>query len=307
MVILSRNIYIFVKVAETKNITETSRELFISQPAVSKAISLLEEELQVRLFVRDKKHGLLLTNAGEQILKTATQMMALEDQMYQYAFSEKNLITGTVKVGARPALTSTIFAVVLAQFQKDYPGITIHLIEDDSSKLNQMIEDRTVDFGLTFSPFGHLQHRDLFRDHPIAISREPFPDDAPFLLNNASEGVILCQSAKETIVNSLGIRAPSFSRCMIVKQPESVIRLVEKNCGIGILSKLVYHLDNSDLYVKKVSPDISLTVGITAVDFNELSPAAKLMVDRILNVFPAIDMAEPASEQTLVPATVNNL
>lgn len=55
---------VFVAAAEKMNITEAAKALFISQPAVSKTIKQLEDALQVRLFVRDKQKGIMLTDVG---------------------------------------------------------------------------------------------------------------------------------------------------------------------------------------------------------------------------------------------------
>ncbi|MCJ7986577.1 LysR family transcriptional regulator [Priestia sp. OVL9] len=55
MVMNMNNLELFMKVAEKMSVTEASRELFISQPAVSKAVKNLETYLNIKLFIRDKK------------------------------------------------------------------------------------------------------------------------------------------------------------------------------------------------------------------------------------------------------------
>ncbi|MCD7811294.1 MAG: LysR family transcriptional regulator [Ruminococcus sp.] len=62
---INNNLKVFVKVAENLSITETAKELYISQPAVSNAIKNLEKELSLKLFHRDKRVGLHLTDGGE--------------------------------------------------------------------------------------------------------------------------------------------------------------------------------------------------------------------------------------------------
>lgn len=68
MIMLNHNLRIFIRVAEKGSITETANELYISQPAVSKAIKILEDELNLKLFHRDKRKGLILTDIGHEIL-----------------------------------------------------------------------------------------------------------------------------------------------------------------------------------------------------------------------------------------------
>lgn len=80
---LNHNLRIFLKIAELGSVTEVAEELYISQPAVSKALRNLEEELKLKLFYRDRRKGLILTDSGREILLIARQMEELEERMYQ--------------------------------------------------------------------------------------------------------------------------------------------------------------------------------------------------------------------------------
>lgn len=78
-------INIFITVASTKSFTETATEMYISQPSISKAIHNLESELQVKLFVRDRKQGLSLTDSGQRILKIAKELSRNEATLFSWA------------------------------------------------------------------------------------------------------------------------------------------------------------------------------------------------------------------------------
>lgn len=75
---MNRNLEIFIKVAECGSITRVAKMLYITQPAVSNAISKLETELKVKLFFRDKRNGLLLTDVGQKIYLLAKQIEDLD-------------------------------------------------------------------------------------------------------------------------------------------------------------------------------------------------------------------------------------
>ena len=85
MIMLNNNLHIFIIAAETGSLTETAKKLYISQPAVSQAIRKLEEELNVKLFIRNKRSSLVLTDVGREILTLANQMYELENRLYQRA------------------------------------------------------------------------------------------------------------------------------------------------------------------------------------------------------------------------------
>lgn len=59
---------VFVKIAETGSFTKAGQALNMTQPAVSHAISAIEAELDVKLIIRDRRNGLMLTDTGKQIL-----------------------------------------------------------------------------------------------------------------------------------------------------------------------------------------------------------------------------------------------
>ena len=74
MIMLNHNLRLFIAAAETGSLTDAAKKLYISQPAISQGIKKLEEELQVRLFIRSKRSKLLLTSVGKDILALAYQM-----------------------------------------------------------------------------------------------------------------------------------------------------------------------------------------------------------------------------------------
>lgn len=85
MIMLNNNLRIFIVAAETQSLTEAAKKLYVSQPAISQAIKKLEEELNVKLFIRNKRSKLLLTGVGKEILSLAYKMADLENKLYQTA------------------------------------------------------------------------------------------------------------------------------------------------------------------------------------------------------------------------------
>ena len=151
MIMMNNNLRIFIQVAERGSFTQVANELYISQPAISRAVKALEDELKVKLFFRDKRSGLILTDAGEKILKLARQMADTENRIYQTAFRENNFLGGKVRVASMPILTSVILSKVFYQFRKKYPYVTVELLEGSSAEIRKAVEEHQVDFGLTSS------------------------------------------------------------------------------------------------------------------------------------------------------------
>lgn len=277
MIMINNNLRIFIQVAEKGSFTQVANELYISQPAISRAIKALEDELKVKLFFRDKRNGLILTDAGAKILLLARQMADTENRIYQTAFRENNFLGGRVRVASMPILTSVILSKVFYRFREKYPYVTIELLEGSSAEIRKAVEEHQVDFGLTSSPFGALDKQVVFLDRMISVSRESFPSDAPVFLNQNTEKYILCRAGYETVLEELKEQKIKLEHCFTVQQAETVINLVKQGNGIGILSELVLNATPNSLYRHTISPKVEMEIGIIANDLNDLSPVASTL------------------------------
>ena len=130
---INHNLKIFMAVVKSKGITEAANSLYISQPSISQSIKALEKSLNVKLFHRGGKQGLILTDVGKKMYLIALEMQHLEDQLYQTAFRENNFLGGLLRIGALPILTATILPKPLYTFKTKYPGVNIELMEGTPS------------------------------------------------------------------------------------------------------------------------------------------------------------------------------
>ena len=125
---------IFYTVANNKNITKASEELNISQPAISKSIKNLEEQLGGQLFVRTKR-GVILTDEGKEFynyIKQAIEYISNAENKFTELI---NLETGCVKIGISTTLTKEFLLPYLEEFHRLYPKIDIQIMTNISSEL----------------------------------------------------------------------------------------------------------------------------------------------------------------------------
>ena len=273
MDMLNHNLHIFLNVAEEASITEAANKLFISQPAVSKAVKLLEDELNLKLFHRDKRRGLILTDVGREILLLARQMADMENRIYQKAFRYNSFIGGKVKVASMPILTSVILAPTLYEYRTKYPHVAIEITEGSSMEIRKAVEEHEADFAVTSAPFGGLDYEILMEDRMIAVSREPLSDTCVDINENA-ERLIFCKAGHETVMETLKAYKIDISQSFIVQQAETVLRLANFKNGIGVLSELVTQNTPNNLLRYTVKPEVRIEIGIAANNLNDLTPAA---------------------------------
>lgn len=281
MIMLNHNLRIFISVAEKGSFTATADELFITQPAISRAIKALEDELNLKLFHRDKRKGLILTDAGQKILVLARQMLDMENRIYQTAFRENNFLGGKVRIASMPILTSVILSKVFFAFQKKYPYVTLELMEGNTPEIRKAVEEHQVDFGFTASPFGELDSHVVLKDRMVAISKEPLFSDEPVNLYNGESKYILCQAGYETVIEELQGEKIKLSGSFIVQQAESVINFVEQKNGIGIISEFVLNATPNSLIRLPITPCVEMDLGLIAYDLNDLTPVATALINMV--------------------------
>ncbi|WP_393959963.1 LysR family transcriptional regulator [Priestia megaterium] len=288
MVMNMNNLELFMKVAEKMSITEASKELFISQPAVSKAVKSLETDLNVKLFIRDKKNGLMLTEIGKEILVLARQMKGIENKIYQVANQENKLLSGKVKVGSFPAASTTILPKTLALFREKYPLVNIELIEGTSNQIKKWVEDRTVDMGIVASPFEPYEYKILNKDHMLAIipDNHSLSQEKSVNLKKHQDDIIFCKGGHELAISkTFETHNIKFKESLTVQSAETLISMVKNNLGIGIISNFTLSSVSHNLIIKDISPKITRHIGIITHAFNEVTPATKEFIEIMLSSY----------------------
>ena len=117
---------IFYVVASHLNITKASKELMISQPAISKSIKTLENQLGGTLFIRTKR-GVNLTEEGKIFYNYVKDAMTIINNAENKFKDLINLETGTIRIGISQTLTKHFLLPYLEIFHKTYPKILTFL------------------------------------------------------------------------------------------------------------------------------------------------------------------------------------
>ncbi|TWH47178.1 LysR family transcriptional regulator [Sporomusa sp. KB1] len=191
----TRQLEIFVCVAERLNFTESAKHLYLTQSAVSLQIADLEKHLGVKLFERNSR-SVQLTEAGQVFLKEAKFIIAILEEAIKKTRHTASGFAGTLKVGFLESHTKHFLPKLVKDFRNSYPKIQLMLLQLNWGDLNMALEHNDVDIGLTMSVSlqntPHLVWQSLLRDvecfvmpydHPLAnqpqldlaaVAREPF-------------------------------------------------------------------------------------------------------------------------------------
>ncbi|MCI8859821.1 MAG: LysR family transcriptional regulator [Lachnospiraceae bacterium] len=151
---------IFYAVANTGNISKAAKELYISQPAISKSIQKLEDSIGVKLFHRSSR-GVTLTSEGELLyahVKSAFEVLSLGEDKLRRSIA---LGMGHLTIGVSSTLCKYILLPYLKDFIKKYPHINISIACHSTNHTLKLLEDGKLDVGLIGKP-DNLKNIDFY-------------------------------------------------------------------------------------------------------------------------------------------------
>ncbi len=236
----------FVEVARQQGFTRASETLHVTQPAISKTIRALEEELGTPLLHRERR-SVKLTDAGRIVLERAQGVLDSLRVIEQEVVELAALRRGQLRMGMPPIVGVTFFPALLAEFHRAHPGIALELREAGSHDVEARVASRDLDVGAvvlptdeaTFEtmPFVHDELRAvLHRSHPLAGRRSLVLRElagAPFVLYRpefALHGHILdaCRHA-------------GFKPAIVSESShwDFIVEMVAANIGVALLPQTI--------------------------------------------------------------------
>jgi len=140
----------FAAAAELGSMTAASKELMVSQSAVSTAVAQLEKELGVQLLLRHHARGLTLTAAGEAFQRELRSYLVHTSELAEVARSAGQALTGELTVGCFTSLGPFELPRLLAACAADHPGIRISVVEDEHAALKQALRSGRCELALMY-------------------------------------------------------------------------------------------------------------------------------------------------------------
>lgn len=280
---------IFYNVAKRGSFTAAANAMMTSQPALSRSVKVLEENLGCMLFTRTSR-GVKLTPEGEQLMvfvsKAYEELVKAEELMGRLnEFSE-----GFIKIsaGATPLLTYLLDR--MAAFREAYPDVKLNVLNNNSETSIQMLENGEVDFAVVSTPFV-LPHDvkgvmlKTFRDvlvcgekfahlkgKPLSIS-----ELAKYPLVAVIEGTAIRTFYDRVFLNSRCVFSPEVE----VATVELLLPMIRRNLGIGFVPEVYYENGRGDGYLSlEVKEEIpSREIWLLYREDDTLSLAAKMFRD----------------------------
>ncbi|MBS6464624.1 MAG: LysR family transcriptional regulator [Firmicutes bacterium] len=141
----------FLTVAREENITHAAEILHISQPALSRQLMQLEEELGAQLFTRGQRN-ITLTDAGILLRRRAQEIIDLTEKTEQEFRNGESDLTGTVAIGSGEAESMRTMANMMRQFSELYPKVKFDLYSNNSDFIKERLDKGLLDVGVLIEP-----------------------------------------------------------------------------------------------------------------------------------------------------------
>lgn len=142
---------IFAAVADQRGFTKAAMVLNLSQPAVSKAVQLLEAEVAMPLLERGAG-ALRLTDAGRALLERAHELFAVERTAEEELRALRGLERGVLRVGASTTIATYLLSPVLGTFRALHPGVALHVVSGNTRTIARTLARRRLDVALVEGP-----------------------------------------------------------------------------------------------------------------------------------------------------------
>lgn len=193
-----RQLEYLVAVGDAGSIAEAALRINVSSPSISTAISMLEAEFGVQLFVRKHAKGLSLTPGGQRIYNKAKHILDSAASMHDLAGEISDKARGPISVGCFVTLAPLISAALRRSFVTEYPDASVSLCEGHHSSLLNMLRRAEIDIAISydletpkdvaFEPLAELpSYVMVSADHPLAgrdgVHLKELQDEAFILLD----------------------------------------------------------------------------------------------------------------------------
>lgn len=225
---------IFHTVATQGNISRAAKELYISQPAISKAITKLEENLGVKLFIRNSR-GVILTEEGQLLFQhtnTAFHSLAQGEESIKQM---QELGIGHLRIGVSTTLCKYLLLPYLKHFIAEYPHIKITIDCQSTFHTIKSLENNTIDIGL----IGRTENMKQLEFYPIQEIEDIFVTTKLYLDNlKVREG-----TKQEDILSSSNLM-------LLDKENITRVYIDDYFYNNGIKTNQVLEISNMDLLIE---------------------------------------------------------
>jgi LysR family transcriptional regulator, cys regulon transcriptional activator len=238
------------------NITAAAAKLCTTQPAVSKQLKLLEEELGFNIFARAGRTLTSVTEPGERVVTHALRILRETQNIKAVSDEFKHAGRGSLSIGTTHTQARYVLPPIIKQFRAKYPHVQFHLHQGTSEQIAEMARIDQIDFGIAtgsqdlFSAYALLpwyrwyRHIVVPRNHPLAGVKKPaLRQLAEFPIVTYVFSFTGPSSLHETFARA-GVRV---NIALTARDADVIKTYVRLGLGVGIVASVALDGEDDDL------------------------------------------------------------
>jgi len=201
-----------VAISETGNMTRAAEMLNRVQPAISRQLRMLEDDVGVPLFVRER-HGMALTNAGKTMVSYARRALLELDRARAELSGSSEEVAGIVTIGLLPSTSEALAGPLVSAVTREHPRIRVRLAMGYAGNLQQWLESGEIDAAILYG----VEHEPQFHIRPL-LTEPLWVVGPPSARLNRRRPVALASLASRPMIlpnGPHGIRAMMDRACAI--------------------------------------------------------------------------------------------
>ena len=287
----------FLGVAREQSFTKAANSLHVSQPALSKQIRELEDELGHKLFVR-KSHSINLTEDGILLKQRAEEILDMVERTQAEFSSQAGELQGDIYIGGGETAVMKEIAVIVRNLQKKFPLIRYHFYSGNADDVMEKLDNGLLDFGLLIQPvdlskydYIDLPQKDIWgvlmrKDCTLASRKSLRPNDLLKLPLIVSRQIAKRIFRKEGLVHWLGSDLDKFNIVATYNLIYNAGIMVSQGVGYALaLDKLANTSKESNLTFRPLSPILESRINVVWKKDRLFSKSAKIFLNEMNDRF----------------------
>lgn len=291
-------------IAKAKSFTQAAEQLYISQPALSQALKRLESDLEVELFYRDHSK-VMLTPAGAAFVRKAEEILKQMDDLKHEIKHFRVYPQETISIGVSQFYGKHFLYFLIDGVRRSLPSYQIKIIEGESKFLENLIEQKRLDFGIFPAPiYNKSVHFIPIYQEKILFAFNKKNTDANALLSTDFDGkyinlylykdfpfILLKEGLKlRTLADKICTSYDFKPKAVLESENlDTVYSLVTHNYGVAFLPSTIFRSINMDkievsfypLKSKLSKRDIGLAYKEGYLDKNLVDKVVQSICDKI--------------------------
>ncbi len=286
----------FVLLSEFKNFTAVANTTYISQPTLSRHISMLEDEVGAQLLERTK-HKVELTSIGKVVYEECLQILKAYDEMLNRVSVLSEGIQGELKTGVLYYGIDEYINPVVRTFYEKYPGIQLDILSYQVHDVVRDLKERTIDVGLLMKT-GELS-KDKYCFHSLAKEKiyafmsfnHPLAQEKRISFDQLSRQTILVLESEPAYTEGMEqvLKKSDFkpAKKIYTKQLDTILPVMDATGSIFLGPEMLLNMRQKYMEVREIDiPELALEIGFYYRLDNQ-NPAIHLFLNCITNSIKA--------------------